>query len=91
MKFTIEKTVNEEIEIPTYFERLGLYCKIISKTHFLQVCSNELFEELGLEPSINIGAIRHYLRYNDFTEITKEKFDLEFIKAEKLLNELRNK
>ena len=91
MKVQITTQTTKEIEVPEYFESsTGRFCKILSDKYMMVVCSNEFDEVLDLEPSIHIQSVGFYLD-RELKEITKDKFDLEFIKAEKMLNELRNR
>lgn len=89
MEITINKTVTQTIQVPKYFKKNGTFCKVLNETHFIRVSRPEVDFEMDFVPSIVVYPSRHYLNDSDFTEITQTEFDLAFLQAEKILNELR--
>lgn len=89
MKITVNKTVKEEIELPLYFEKNNRFCKIISENYYLSVYPENFDDGLMIEPGIDVNPVLT-LYSATIRQITKAEFDLAFLKAEKILNELRN-
>ena len=89
MKITVNKTVEEEIELPIYLEYLGWYCKILDEKKILKVYPVNYNSDF-VHPFIDIIGIGVLSNYPEkINPITKERFDLEFLKTEKILNDLR--
>lgn len=90
MKITIDKTVKEEIELPEYFQWLNSFYKCLSHGKILAVRPNDFDPELGLEPSIQLMSANFYA-LEKVNPITKERFDLEYLRTEKILYQLKNR
>jgi len=90
MKITVSKSVNQDIEVPIYFEQNGRFCKIINDIFFISVNNQELDTKNRLAPSITVNQNEFYFKNNDFSPISKAEFDLKYLETEIILNKLKN-